>query len=113
MLEACHRTSRASNSEVVTDGHFEQTQILEGLDGLGLDDIEQRYIQILGEADGPLALNMLATRLSMPRKTVSTVIESFLIRQGLVTKINSLRKLTAKGIKHLRNDGQGEVTDDS
>jgi holliday junction DNA helicase RuvB len=86
--------------------HFERTKRLDGIDSLGLDETEQQYLQILGEAHGPLALNMLATRLSMPRKTVTGVIEGYLIRSNLITKENSQRKLTSKGIEHLARNQQ-------
>jgi holliday junction DNA helicase RuvB len=106
LLEACRRTSRAKSSPTVTVEDFERTRQLEGLDSLGLDETEQQYLQILGEANGSLALNMIAMHLSLPRRTVTGVIEGYLIRSNLITKENSKRKLTPKGIEHLAGSQQ-------
>ena len=108
LLEACRRTSRAKNSPTVTVEDFERTRQLEGLDSLGLDETEQQYLQILAEANGPLALNMIAMHLSLPRRTVTGVIEGYLIRSNLITKENSKRKLTPKGIEHLARSQEEE-----
>ena len=107
LLEACRRTSRADNSPNVTVDHFDKTKRLEGLDELGLDETEQKLLHALHEAGEPVALNVLAMRLSLPRKTISSVIEGYLVRENLITKENSLRKLTAKGRAYLAMSRQG------
>jgi Holliday junction DNA helicase RuvB len=53
-------------------------------------------------ADGDKPLNVIASCLGLPTRTVSTVIEPFLIRSGLVEKgKQSHRVLTSKGREHL------------
>lgn len=46
--------SRRVQSLTVTEDHFEKTKRLEGLDGLGLDETEQRYMRTLHE-EQPMA----------------------------------------------------------
>lgn len=99
LLQAAHRVARAGASDVVTAAHLERACSLEGIDHLGLGPTEQQYIGILLE--GPTRLNMLASRLGLPTRTVAEVTEPFLIRSGLVVKDEQgRRQLTAEGREH-------------
>jgi Holliday junction DNA helicase RuvB len=102
LLEACRRHQRADNSTTITEAHLERMCQVEGVDDLGLDITERRYLEILREAQGePVRLNMIASRLSLPRRTVEKILEGELVRLGLVTKTDEGRMLTAAGAKHL------------
>jgi holliday junction DNA helicase RuvB len=99
LLQAAHRVARAEAAEVVTVAHLERACSLEGIDHLGLGQTEQQYLTILLE--GPTRLNVLASRLGLPSKTISDVTESFLIRASLVVKDDQgRRQLTAAGRDH-------------
>jgi Holliday junction DNA helicase RuvB len=100
LLQSSWRCCRAVGDHVITTEHLERACLLEQIDPLGLDATEQQYLRCL--ADGPLRLNMLASMLGLPSKTISAVTESYLIRSGLVTKDKQgLRMLTAKGMEHV------------
>ena len=101
LLEATRRTARSEGAEAITAEHFSRTCEVEGIDGLGLDCLEQRYLTILAEASHPVRLNVLAMRLGLPRQTLERVIESDLIRLGLITKCEAGRSLTPLGDEHL------------
>jgi Holliday junction DNA helicase RuvB len=99
MLQAARRVSRADAAEVVTVAHLERACSLEGIDDLGLGPTEQQYLEFL--LDGATRLNVLASRLGLPSKTVAEVTEPFLIRSGLVAKDDQgRRQLTAEGREH-------------
>lgn len=99
LLQSAHRVARAEASEVVTAAHLERACNLDGIDHLGLGPTEQQYIKILLE--GPTRLNMLASRLGLPTRTVAEVTEPFLIRSGLVVKDDQgKRQLSAEGREH-------------
>lgn len=99
LLQAAHRVSRAEAADVVTVAHLERACSLEGIDHLGLGPTEQQYVKILLE--GPTRLNMLASRLGLPTRTVAEVTEPFLIRSGLVVKDDQgKRQLSAEGREH-------------
>jgi Holliday junction DNA helicase RuvB len=73
---------------------------LERIDALGLGITEQAYLGLL--AEGPTRLNVLASSLGLPSRTVSQVVEPFLIRVGLIMKDDQGRRLlTAAGHEHL------------
>jgi Holliday junction DNA helicase RuvB len=102
LLESVRMTACAQNAEVITPEHFHTTCQLEGIDPLGLTSQEVRYLQILYENDGAVRLNIIASRLGVHQKHVSSILEQFLIREGLVTKNNSVRVLTQYGLEHFR-----------
>jgi len=101
LLQAARRCCRANAETVITDEHLERACSLEGIDSLGLGFLEQRYMRLL--VDGAKRINVLASSLGVPTKTLSTVQEPFLIRLGLVDKDEQSRRfLTQKGREHLQ-----------
>jgi Holliday junction DNA helicase RuvB len=99
---AAHRCSRAEGCGTITMAHLERACELEQIDSLGLGPTEQAYLRII--ADGDTRLNVIASRLGLPARTISQVTESFLIRAGLVVKDDQgRRQLTALGREHLRS----------
>jgi holliday junction DNA helicase RuvB len=109
LLNASQRTARSQGVNIVTMDHFRKTCILEAVDNKGLDVNEQRYLQILLE--GPQRVNVIASKMGLPRKTVQDVIEGdYLLRSSLIAKEeDSRRVLTPDGLRHARllASGQG------
>lgn len=100
LLQSCRRVCRAAGETTVTLDHLAKACQLEGIDALGLGPVEQRYLRIL--ADGASRLNVIASMIGLPARTVSQVTEPFLIRSGLITKDNyGRRELLPKGREHL------------
>jgi Holliday junction DNA helicase RuvB len=100
LLQSCRRVCRATNVKHMQADHLEKACLLEQLDPLGLGPTEQHYIRIL--ADGSNRLNVIASILGLPARTVSQVTEPFLIRMGLIAKDDQGRRLlTDKGRAHL------------
>lgn len=102
LLQACRRVCRSEGGETITVDHLHRACALEQIDDLGLGPTEQQYLRLL--ADGPVRLNVIASALGLPARTVSQVTEPFLIRAGLIAKDDqSRRQLTAAGYGHLSN----------
>jgi Holliday junction DNA helicase RuvB len=100
LLQACQRVCRAGGEERITAEHLSRACALEHLDELGLGPTEQRYLKIL--AEGASRLNVLASMMGLPPRTVSTVVEPFLLRVGLVVKDDGgRRQITPAGREHL------------
>ncbi len=102
LLESVRLTASAENADAITADHFHQTCALEAIDPIGLSSQEIKYLRILYENEGSTRLNIIASRLGLNIKHVSAILEQFLIREGLVTKNNSVRVLTQKGLEHFR-----------
>jgi Holliday junction DNA helicase RuvB len=102
LLQSCRRVCCAEGRSTVTLPDLERACSLEGVDALGLGPTEQQYLSVL--AEGGTRLNVIASRLGLPARTVAEVCEPFLIRVGLVVKDEgSRRELTALGREHLAN----------
>jgi len=106
LLEACRRTARAEGATTITVAHFERTVKLEGIDNLGLDELERRYLAYLAEADGTVRVGVIAARLGLPMQTVSDVVEDYLIREGLILRTECGRALTPKGLRHVKGESE-------
>ena len=105
LLQACHRVCRSEGQEKITQDHLGQACALERLDDLGLGPMEQRYLQIL--AGGASRLNVLASMLGLPARTLAAVTEPFLLRTGLVVKDDGgRRQITPNGREHLMKSCQ-------
>jgi Holliday junction DNA helicase RuvB len=101
LLQSCRRVCLSEGKATITLAHLERACLLEGIDALGLGPTDQQYLRILAEGDS--RLNVVASRLGLPARTVSHVVEPFLLRAGLVVKDDqSRRQLTALGREHLR-----------
>jgi Holliday junction DNA helicase RuvB len=100
LLQSARRVCRAEGERAITLAHLERACGLEGIDALGLGPVEQEYLRILAEGDS--RLNVIASRLGLPPRTVSQVTEPFFIRSALIVKDdNGRRQLTALGRTHL------------
>ena len=100
ILQSARRVSRSEGESVISLQHLKRACDLDRIDSKGLTIQEQRYLEYLSEA--PTRLNVLASCLGMPSKTVSDVIEPFLIRSSLVIKDSSGRRtLTKAGMDHV------------
>ncbi|WDI43712.1 Holliday junction DNA helicase RuvB C-terminal domain-containing protein [Bremerella sp. P1] len=100
LLQSCRRVAVAKGFKTIDSRHLAAACELDGIDELGLDAAEQRYLEILSE--GPTRLNVIASRLGLPTRTVSEVTESFLIRAELIGKDkNGMRELMPKGRDHV------------
>lgn len=103
LLQSCRRVCRSTGEETITPEHLNRACVLEQLDELGLGPTEQGYLRLL--IDGPKRLNVLASSLGLPSRTISQVTEPFLVRAGLIVKDDqSKRQLTALGYEHAEKE---------
>jgi Holliday junction DNA helicase RuvB len=101
LLDASKRQASADSSDVVEARHVEAMLQMEGIDALGFDLTEQKYLHLLRANQGAVRLNVIATHLGIPRQTVEMLEKDF-IRLGLIDKTEKGRILTSAGIAHLR-----------
>ena len=105
LLQSCFRVCRSQGETTITLDYLERACGLEQIDELGLGPVEQKYIGIL--RDGPQRLNVIASMVGLPTRTVSQVTEQFLIRAGLVIKDDQVRCLTKVGYEHASRSSTG------
>jgi Holliday junction DNA helicase RuvB len=74
-----------------------------GVDELGLDGADRRYLRLIAEnfGGGPVGAETLAAALSEPRDAIEEVIEPYLLQTGLVMRGPRGRQLGARAWAHL------------
>jgi Holliday junction DNA helicase RuvB len=74
-----------------------------GVDGLGLDAADRRYLRLIAEnyAGGPVGIETLSAALSESRDALEEVIEPYLLQQGLIQRTPRGRMLAQKAWTHL------------
>ena len=74
-----------------------------GVDHLGLDGADRRYLTLLAEhyGGGPVGVETISAALSESRDAIEEVIEPFLLQQGLLQRTPRGRMLAARAWRHL------------
>ncbi|NNL17776.1 MAG: Holliday junction branch migration DNA helicase RuvB, partial [Boseongicola sp.] len=87
-----------------------------GVDELGLDGADRRYLTLIAEnyGGGPVGGETLSAALSESRDAIEEVIEPYLLQQGLIQRTPRGRTLAAKAWTHLgmaapKAPGQSEL----
>jgi Holliday junction DNA helicase RuvB len=74
-----------------------------GVDHLGLDGADRRYLALIAEnyGGGPVGIETMSAALSESRDALEEVIEPYLLQQGLIQRTPRGRMLAAKAWAHL------------
>ncbi|MBO9474167.1 MULTISPECIES: Holliday junction branch migration DNA helicase RuvB [unclassified Shimia] len=74
-----------------------------GVDNLGLDGADRRYLLFIAEnyGGGPVGIDTISAALSESRDAIEEVIEPFLLQQGLIQRTPRGRMLAQKAWRHL------------
>lgn len=76
---------------------------MQGIDPLGLDGQDRKYLDIIVKTfhGGPVGVEAVAHTMNLPPDTLVDEVEPFLLRAGLVIRTPRGRKVTVKGFEHL------------
>ena len=74
-----------------------------GVDDLGLDGADRRYLTLMAEhyGGGPVGVETLSAALSESRDAIEEVIEPYLLQQGLIARTPRGRQLAPRAWRHL------------
>jgi Holliday junction DNA helicase RuvB len=74
-----------------------------GVDSLGLDGADRRYLQLIADnyAGGPVGIETLSAALSESRDALEEVVEPYLLQQGLIQRTPRGRMLAQKAWAHM------------
>ena len=71
LLDAAKRQASSESSDVIEAEHVRRMLDIEGVDALGFDLTEQKYLHLLRQYQGQaVRLNLLSTHLGLPRQTI-------------------------------------------
>lgn len=84
-----------------------------GVDLLGLDNADRRYLRLIAESygGGPVGIETLSAALSESRDSLEEVIEPYLLQMGLIQRTSRGRMLAAAAWRHLGLDAPKDQTD--
>ncbi len=85
---------------------------LEGVDELGLDDLDRKYLSIIGKVyeGGPVGLEAIAATLSEDSGTLEDMVEPYLLQVGFLARTRKGRQLTQRGAQHVGLDTMGTMS---
>jgi Holliday junction DNA helicase RuvB len=95
-------------AQVRADGRLNATVVddalkLEGVDELGLDEIDRKYLRVIGEVyrGGPVGLEAIAATLGEDAGTLEEMVEPYLLQIGYLARTRKGRQLTPAAAEHL------------
>ena len=93
----------AKRSTQMTDIIIQQCFDLWKIDEIGLEEIDRQYLFTLMKTfdGGPAGVKSLACSMDVDEKTISEMIEPFLLSRGFIIRSPRGRKITTLGMKHL------------
>jgi Holliday junction DNA helicase RuvB len=106
-LQMAFNVASSNNRTTITKEDVIEAFRLLQVDAMGLDPVEQFYLHELAKR-GSAKLNVLASKIGLPHRTISEVIEPYLLRAELITKEGVDRVITDKGMKHILSAGKVE-----
>jgi len=71
------------------------------VDKLGLRPLDRNYLKVLRDAQGPIGLEAISSRLRQAEITLENSVEPYLAYSGLMERIRNGRQITDKGRAHL------------
>ena len=76
---------------------------LEGVDALGLDELDRKYLRCIAEIyeGGPVGLEAVAATLGDDSGTLEQAVEPYLLQLGFLARTRKGRQLTRTGAEHL------------
>ena len=76
---------------------------LEGVDELGLDELDRKYMRVIGEiyGGGPVGVEAIAATLGEDSGTLEEVVEPYLLQIGFLARTRKGRQLTRAGGAHV------------
>jgi holliday junction DNA helicase RuvB len=91
----------------------DQALALEGVDPLGLDDLDRTYLRIIATTyrGGPVGLEAIAATMGEDAGTLEDVVEPFLLQKGFLARTRKGRLLTAIAAKYLGVDAPAAAND--
>ena len=92
----------SNNRSLITMEDVNKAFYLLQIDEKGLDTVERNYLKELSKHKS-MKLNVISSKLGLPTRTISSVIEPYLLRQELIHKDGSNRVITQVRKNHIEN----------
>ena len=113
LLRRCRDYAQVKGDGRLTTESVEAALKLEGIDALGLDELDRRLLKMIIDVykGGPVGIEAAAATLGEETDTLVDVVEPFLLQAGLVARTRRGRLVTMKAYEHLGITPDPRVTD--
>jgi holliday junction DNA helicase RuvB len=103
LLRRVRDFAQVHGAEQVTVDVVNDALDLEGVDVLGLDDLDRRYLKTLiaQYEGGPAGVSALAATMQQETDTLEDVVEPFLLHQGFILRTPQGRRASPRAYAHL------------
>jgi len=119
LLRRCRDYAQVKGDGRLTADSVDAALKLEGIDELGLDELDRKFLRAIIEtyAGGPVGIEAVAATLGEEADTLVDVVEPFLLQAGLLARTRRGRLATTRAydhlkIKHVPRPDEGELFDD-
>ena len=103
LLRRVRDFSQVRADGVLSPKVIDQALSLEGVDDLGLDDLDRKYLGAIADVyrGGPVGLEAIAATLGEDSGTLEDVVEPYLLQIGFLARTRKGRQLTRAAANHL------------
>jgi Holliday junction DNA helicase RuvB len=103
LLRRCRDYAQVKGDGRLTEASVAAALQLEGIDELGLDDLDRRFLQTILDIykGGPVGVEAIAATLGEEADTLVDVVEPYLLQTGLLARTRRGRQVTQKAATHL------------
>ncbi len=103
LLRRVRDFSQVKSDGAITSALVDEALKLEGVDALGLDELDRKYMRIIGEVyeGGPVGLEAVAATLGEDAGTLEDMVEPYLLQLGFLARTRKGRQLTKTGADHM------------
>ncbi len=103
LLRRVRDFSQVKHNNTLNATVVDQALKLEGVDALGLDELDRKYLRCIAEVyeGGPVGLEAVAATLGDDAGTLEQAVEPYLLQIGFLARTRKGRQLTKAGAEHL------------
>jgi len=118
LLRRCRDYAQVRGEGRLDAGSIEAALKLEGIDELGLDELDRKFLRTIIDVyrGGPVGIEAVAATLGEETDTLVDVVEPFLLQIGMLARTRSGRLATMKAYRHLGQsppDAAGPLADEA
>jgi Holliday junction DNA helicase RuvB len=104
LLRRVRDYAQIKTNNLITPNVVDEALALEGIDELGLDELDRKYMAIIGKvySGGPVGLEAIAATLGEDSGTLEDMVEPYLLQLGFLARTRKGRQLTLRGAQHIK-----------
>ena len=103
LLRRVRDFAQVRHNNILSPTVVDEALKLEGVDELGLDELDRKYLKCIAEVyeGGPVGLEAVAATLGDDAGTLEQAVEPYLLQVGFLARTRKGRQLTKAGAEHL------------